>query len=79
MDRFILFLLSLLIGFLTHSIFSRISGLISWRHRIIVNGSIILEELPLRKCVKGHGDPARTFIPNVLARWPWPRRIIIPL
>jgi hypothetical protein len=42
----------------------------------VTNESIAREESALEKNVNRYGGrPTRIFIPNVLARWPWPRRI----
>ncbi|KAG9318942.1 terpenoid synthase [Chiua virens] len=60
--------LSALTGLLIYLVFAGISDLIGARRR-----KIILQEEPFVK--KNDIRPTRVFVPNVLARWPWPRRI----
>jgi hypothetical protein len=44
-------------------------------HNRVTNESIVREGSTLEKKDHRYGRPTRIFIPNVLARWPWPRRI----
>ena len=44
-------------------------------HKSVANGSINQDESAFETNVNKRGRPTRIFIPNVLARWPWPRRI----
>ena len=41
----------------------------------LTNESINREESALEENVNNCGGPSRIFLPNVLAGWPWPRRI----
>ncbi|KAF8546266.1 terpenoid synthase [Imleria badia] len=51
-------------------VYALISGLKS-----ITNEPVVREELVSEKNINRYGGPTRIFIPNVLVRWPWPRRI----
>lgn len=70
-----LLLLSALIGLLIHLAFCGVSILIARRHKSVTNETVVVEKSAPKKNVDKYGRPTRIFIPNVLARWPWPRRI----
>ena len=67
--------LSVLLSLLIHFAFYVVSSMINGRRNSAVKQSIIQGESSLEKSVGNHGRPTRVFLPNVLARWPWPRRI----
>ena len=76
METFILLSLSSLIGLLIHWAFRGVSVLIGRKHKSTTNNSLVREGLaPEKKNDNRYGGPARIFIPNVFARWPWPSRI----
>lgn len=75
METFILLSLSALIALLIHVTFSGVSILIARRHKNVLNEFVAVEDSISEKNVNGYGRPTRVFVPNVLARWPWPRRI----
>ena len=75
METFILLSFSPLIGLLILCAFRGISVLISTMHNSVANESSIRKESTLEKNDNRYGSPTRIFIPNVLARWPWPRRL----
>jgi hypothetical protein len=62
-------------GLLLLCAFRGVSVLIARNHKSIVNKSLVWEESTLEKNDNKYGRPTRIFIPNALARWPWPRRI----
>ncbi|KAF8142135.1 terpenoid synthase [Boletus edulis] len=67
--------LSALIALLIRFAFSNAPGVVSRRRKGITSESILREEMLLRQSVNKCETPTRIFIPNVFARWPWPRRI----
>ena len=75
MDTFNLLSLTPLVGLLIFCTFRGVSVLIAREQKGITNESIVREETTLEKNVNRCSGPTRIFIPNVLARWPWPRRI----
>ncbi|KAF8433264.1 terpenoid synthase [Boletus edulis BED1] len=77
METPIVLSLGLLIVLLTHfaSSTGSIPGLITRGRKRITSEPILREETPHKKSVNKQGTPTRIFIPNVFARWPWPRRI----
>jgi hypothetical protein len=75
METFNQLSLSLLIGLLILHAIHGISVLIARIHKSIANESLVREETALEKNDNRYARPTRIFIPNVLARWPWPRRI----
>jgi hypothetical protein len=75
METFILLSLSPLVGLLILCAIRGVSVLIDRKQKSITNESLVREESALEKNDNRYGGPTRIFIPNVLARWPWPRRI----
>ncbi|KAG6374646.1 terpenoid synthase [Boletus reticuloceps] len=75
METPIVLSLGLLIVLLIHFASSSILGLITRGRKRITSEPILREETPHKKSVNKYGTPTRIFIPNVFARWPWPRRI----
>jgi hypothetical protein len=75
MATFILLSLSPLIGLLILCAFRGVSVTIARKQKSITNESIVREKSALEKNDDKSCRPTRIFIPNVLARWPWPRRI----
>ena len=75
METFIFLSLTPLIGLLILCAFRDISVLISRKQKSISNESTVREESAHEKNDDKSSRPTRIFIPNVLARWPWPRRI----
>ena len=71
----VLLSLSVLLGLLIHFTFYVVSSMISGRRNSAVKQSTIQGESSLEKSADSRGRPTRVFLPNVLARWPWPRRI----
>ena len=74
----ILLSLSPLIGLLILCAFRGVSILIARKHKNNINESLVREELSHEKNVNKCSKHSRIFIPNVLARWPWPDRRINP-
>ena len=72
MERFVLLSLISLIIFCA---FRGISVFNARKHKNIINESFVQEESALEKNDNEYGRPTGIFIPNVLARWPWRRRI----
>lgn len=70
METYTLLSLSVLKGLLIHFAFCGVSILIARRHK-----NVAVEKSAPKNNVDRCGRPTRIFIPNVLARWPWPRRI----
>lgn len=62
------------VALLMFSAFPVISILMS-RTRRDVHKSPTRDRSTLKKTVNDYAKPSRVFLPNVLARWPWPRRI----
>ena len=75
MGSSILLSLSPLIGLLILCVFRGISVLIARIDKNVINEYIVPEESALDKNVNKCSEPTRIFIPNVVARWPWRRRI----
>ena len=75
METFILLLLSSLIGLFILRVFRSVSLFTVRKHKSITDEPIVREESALETNVNKCSRPIRIFIPNVLARWPWPRRI----
>ncbi|KAG6374634.1 isoprenoid synthase domain-containing protein [Boletus reticuloceps] len=75
MDTLAFLSLSALIALLIRFAFSNAPGLVARRCKGITSESILREEMLLRQSVNKSETPTRIFIPNVFARWPWPRRI----
>lgn len=67
--------LSGLLGLLVHFAFYGVYVLIAKRRNSSKSESIVQGEPSFEKRDNKYGRPTRIFIPNVLARWPWPRRI----
>ncbi|KAG9312647.1 terpenoid synthase [Chiua virens] len=67
-----LLLFSVFNGLLIHLAFSGISDLIVRKRKVGVDASVLREESSVEK---KDTRPTRAFIPDVLARWPWPRQI----
>lgn len=64
--------LSALIGLLASY---RAYFLVSRKRNSTINDPILRGKHPLEKSVNRGGGPVRIFIPNVLVRWPWSRKI----
>ncbi|KAF8549865.1 hypothetical protein OG21DRAFT_535676 [Imleria badia] len=75
METSTLLSLSVLVAFLIHSALPGISGLIIRKRESITNKLLVWEESALEKNVNKYGKPTRSFIPNIFAKWPWPREI----
>lgn len=67
--------LSVLIRLLIFSVIHGVSILVARRHKNIVDQSPARDESVLKKNINICGGSARVFIPNVLAKWPWPSQI----
>ena len=65
----------LICGLLIPCAFLSVSVLVIRMHKSFTNGSINREESTLEENDNKCGRSTRIFIPNVLARWPWSRRI----
>ena len=66
---------SVLTGFFLHLAFYVVLSQIARKRNTTITDSTIQPEPFLEKSVNRCGPPTRIFIPNVLARWPWPRQI----
>jgi hypothetical protein len=75
METFILLSLSSLIGLLFLCTFRGAPVLVARKHKRVINASLVREESAPEKNDNRNGGSTRIFIPNVLARWPWPHRI----
>jgi hypothetical protein len=64
-----------LVGLLILCAIRGVSVLIARIHKSVTNESIAWEESALETNSTKGSKSTRIFIPNVLARWPWPRRI----
>ncbi|KAG9311618.1 hypothetical protein JVU11DRAFT_7835 [Chiua virens] len=70
METSTLILLSTLTGLLIYLVFTGIGEPIVQRHKVINVFSLWHKEPSI------HGiGPTRIFVPNMLARWPWPHQI----
>ena len=67
--------LSPLIGLLILCAIRGVSVLIPRIHKTVTNESIAREESAFETNVNKGSRPTRIFLPNVLARWPWSRRM----
>lgn len=66
---------SVLTGLLLHLTLYVVLSSITRKRRSTITDPTIQPESSSEKSVYRCGPPTRIFIPNVLARWPWPRRI----
>ncbi|KAF8547657.1 terpenoid synthase [Imleria badia] len=73
METYTLFSLGALIGFIIHFTFHAVSPLIARRHKSVVN-IFVAEKASATEKHSNKYSP-KVFVPDILARWPWPRRI----
>jgi hypothetical protein len=74
METYTLLSLAAFIGLIIHFTSYGVSVLLARRRKSVVNGFVAEKESAIEKDNNEY-RPIRVFIPNTLARWPWPRRI----
>lgn len=75
METYTLLSLGAFICLIIHLASYGISALVTRRRKSIANGFVAEKESAIEKTDNGCGKHTKVFIPNMLARWPWPRRI----
>ena len=73
METHILLSLGALIGLTIHFTFRAVSAHVARRNKSVIDGFVAEKESATEKDRNEYKH--KVFIPNTLARWPWPRRI----